>query len=589
MKLVVTLPIALVAALCTGLCAAPAAGEEKESRPMAIEVSKERNHSVPVWLESSLKRIYPTSPVGDQSRMRLTSARNARVSFQACFFNDGIFPISVQCDVAAKDGITGTVRRVGYVPMRGFTQATPKEDLDGIGYMPGLVPDPLFPENRAYLNNTLAMQPFWVTLHVPADARTGVHEITVRMSVDGCPNTAELKVDLDVCPLVLKPRKDFPVTHWWNADGIFDAYKIEPFGDDWFRLTEAYLANMVSHGSNMIFVPLFHHRREIVQRPAQLLIVNERSPGAYEIDWSRVRRFVAMAKKVGFEYFEWPHFWHMKITPDNVIIGADEPARVYTLENGKYRPIIPGDAAALDERWIAFLKQFLPQLRKLIQEEGLEDVSYYHVSDEPGGSQKDIDNYKAVREKLRELAPWTNGRVMDAMSDVRYGKMKLIDYPVPNVASAADYIAAGIPHWVYYCCGPLGPYTNRFYDTPLVKTRAIGVLSYKLGALGFLHWGYNFWYVMDLGNNPVPQHYIDPFTGSTVEPFGDAHVVYPGPNGPIDSIRWEVFAEGLQDYAILQSAGVKRDDPILKDIIDYGAFPRSEDWLNGVLERAMEK
>lgn len=572
-------------ALLTAFCVGPVFGEQQAAVPVSIEVNKERNHSVKVWLESSLKRIYPTSPVGNRTTLRLVSARNARVAFQACFFNDGIFPVTVECNVPAKDGVTATIRRVGYVPMRGFTQATAVDDLDGVGYVPGLVPDPLFPGNRAYLNNSLAMQPFWITLQVPADVKPGVHELAVKMSVDGCPDIAELKVELDVRRLVLKPRKDFPVTHWWNADGIADAHKVELFGDEWFKLAEAYLADMVSHGSNMIFVPLFHHRREVVPRPAQLLIVKENKPGQYQFDWSRVRRFVALAKKVGFEYFEWPHLWHMKITPAGVITSADEPARVYIRDGDKYRLVVPADAPALDERWVAFLRQFLPQLRKFIREQGLEEISYYHVSDEPGGTEQDINNYRACREKLSELAPWTKGRVMDAMSDVRYGKLGLIDYPIPNVASAADYIAGGIPHWVYYCCGPLGPYTNRFYDTPLVKTRAIGLLCYKLGALGFLHWGYNYWYVMDLGNNPVPQQYVDPYGGSTVEPFGDAHVVYPGDAGPVDSIRWEVFAEGLQDYAVLQSAGVKRDDPVLKEIVDYGAFPRSEEWLYGVLEQ----
>jgi len=577
----------IVAVLCALLCAVPARGEQKPSSPVTIEVSKEREHSVAVWLESSLKRVYPTSAAGSCARLELTAARNSRVSFQACFYNDGCYPISVECSVQQENGIQAVVRRVGYVPMRGFTQGTPKDDLDGIGHVPGLVPDPLFLENRAYLNNSFAIQPFWVTLHVAPDATTGLHELTVRMSVDGCPKTAELKVALDVRPLVLKPRKDFPVTHWWNADGIADAYKVELFGDRWFSLAEAYLADMVSHGSNVAFVPLFHHRREVVQRPAQLLIVKVKKLGVYEFDWSRVGRFVALARKVGFEYFEWPHLWHMKITPDNVIVGADEPARVYTYEDGRYRLIVPADTPAMSEEWITFLKQFLPELRKFIQDEGLEKISYYHVSDEPGGSQKDIDNYRAAREKLRELAPWTDGRVMDAMSDIRYGRLKLIDYPVPNVAAAADYVAEGIPHWVYYCCGPLGLYTNRFYDTPLPKTRMIGMLCYKLGALGFLHWGYNYWYVMDLGNNPVPQQYVDPFGGSTVEPFGDAHVVYPGAAGPIDSIRWEVFAEGIQDYAILQSAGIKPSDPMLSDIKDYGVFPRSEDWIRGVLDQAL--
>ncbi len=62
------------------------------------------------------------------------------------------------------------------------------------------------------------------------------------------------------------------------------------------------------------------------------------------------------------------------------------------------------------------------------------------------------------------------------MSDIRYGKMGLIDFPIPNVAAAKEYIDAGIPHWVYYCCGPRGAYLNRFFDTPLVKIRMSGWL-----------------------------------------------------------------------------------------------------------------
>jgi hypothetical protein len=62
-------------------------------------------------------------------------------------------------------------------------------------------------------------------------------------------------------------------------------------------------------------------------------------------------------------------------------------------------------------------------------------------------------------------------------------------------------------------------------------------------------------------------------------PHGDAFVVYPGDNGPIDSIRWEVFAESLQDYAMLQSAGVDPDDPLLADLKSYEVFPKQEAWL----------
>ena len=50
-------------------------------------------------------------------------------------------------------------------------------------------------------------------------------------------------------------------------------------------------------------------------------------------------------------------------------------------------------------------------------------------------------------------------------------------------------------------------------------------------------------------------------------------------NGPIDAIRWEVFAESLQDYAQLQSAGIKPNAPLLEHLLDYQSFPKSEKWL----------
>lgn len=59
---------------------------------------------------------------------------------------------------------------------------------------------------------------------------------------------------------------------------------------------------------------------------------------------------------------------------------------------------------------------------------------------------------------------------------------------------------------------------------------------------------------------------------------GDTFKVYPGADGPIDSIRWEALAEALQDYAILQTLGVDRDDVRLKPIRSFRNFPKTEAW-----------
>ena len=77
---------------------------------------------------------------------------------------------------------------------------------------------------------------------------------------------------------------------------------------------------------------------------------------------------------------------------------------------------------------------------------------------------------------------------------------------------------------------------------------------------------------------------------------GDGFLVYPGPNGPVNSIRWEVIRDGIEDYdylvlfrdlmkkaeqannaALLQQA---RDAYNLKDVVpDLVTYPRDPNVL----------
>jgi hypothetical protein len=391
-----------------------------------------------------------------------------------------------------------------------------------------------------------------------------------------------LTAHLDVAPLVLKPSRDFLVTHWWCADALYDWYKLDPFGEKWFKITRPYLEDMIDHGSNVILVPLFYVRREIVERPGQLLLITEPTPGHYVFDWSRVRQFVRLAKSVGFEHFEWSHLWSVA----GNAVTAENTTRIYTYQEGRATLIWPPETKGNSAIYRHFLEQFLPEFHEFLSEEGILEQSLFHLADEPGGRPQDMANYRQARQWLRELAPWM--KVMDALSNMEYASRGMTDLGVPAVNAAKGFRDAGLPHWVYYCCLPRGNYLNRFFDTPLPKIRMSGWLFYRLGAKGFLHWGFNYWYMMDLGNNKKSQVLLDPFSDgaaggandpSTMIPYGDPFVVYPGPNGPIDSIRWEVFAESLQDYALLQTAGIKPDDPLLAPIKDYADFPRSEEWI----------
>lgn len=528
------------------------------------------------WLESSLRRVYPkTAPPASTTALSVPAARNGRFALQVAVRNPTPRPTEVKCKATADgEDLAVQVRRVGYVPMPHLTKETDFTDLEGTEFLPGLVPDPLFDEQSAVLG-PLETQSFWLTVKVPAGAKPGARVINVVIESNDKTHQS-LTATLDVAPLVIHPRRDFPVTHWWRAETIWDYYKTGMWEDErLWTLLEAYLRNYVEHGNDVVYVPLFFSRRETFNRPAQLLAVTSPAAGRYEFDWKQAQRFIDLAHKVGLKHFEWPHLW--------IYWGVENPIRVYTWENGKARMLWAPDEKALGETYLTFLRQFLPEFHQFLKKNDLFDKSYFHLSDEPGSDQH-VRNYKAAREVLRELAPWM--KVMDALSDIEYGRQGLTDIPIPIVSSAQNYVDAGIPHWVYFCCGPRGRWLNRFMDTPLAKIRMSGWIFYKKNARGFLHWGYNYWHRMER------EEIVDPFTESSggdwpVIPAGDPFVVYPGKDGPIDSIRWEVFAESLQDYAILQSAGVKPADPLLSDIKTYAEFPRSVDWIDRQLRKVL--
>jgi hypothetical protein len=324
-------------------------------------------------------------------------------------------------------------------------------------------------------------------------------------------------------------------------------------------------------------IPLLFPRRETFNRPAQLLIVTEPAPGNYKFDFSRASRFIKMAKECGAQYFEWPHFW--------IYWGVRNPVPIYKWVDGKAVMFWPPDTDGHGPLFHNYMKQFLPEFHEFLAKENLLGRSFFHVSDEPGAGEH-LTNYKKARVFLRENAPWM--KVMDALSDIEYGKQGLTDMPIPYIRAAQAYIDEKIPHWVYYCGSPGDGYIERLLDTPLTKIRMHGFVFYRLGAKGFLHWGYNYWHALE------QEKLLDPFTEFTAAaypqaPPGDPFLVYPGKDGPIDSIRWEVFAESLQDYAILQTAGIKPDSAPLSEIKSYKEFPKSEKWINDTIANILDK
>ncbi len=522
--------------------------------------------SVQSWLSTSCTRWYPASEPCAYRALALEAARNEQFSFQVVLRSDEANTQTVRVEAAGPDGWTVRVRRVGYVPVRHLNTALASGPLevDGLGRIPGYVPDPLFEETAVVLPGA-ETHAFWITVRPAPDAAAGDYAVNVRVLPDrGKPQLRSARVRLH--NILLQPRRDFSMTHWFYADSIADWHRIEPFSEPFWPLCEAYMRNYAEHGSDTIYVPVFTPPLDGVKRPTQLLRVSRQGEGAYHFDWTDVRRWVRLAKSCGIHQFEWTHPFTQW--------GVRHAIRIYEGQGQDETLLWPPETPATGPVYRNFLAQFLPEMKVFLAGEGLLDSSFFHVSDEPH-NEEDKANYKAARALLKELAPWM--KTMDALTDIAYGREGLTDLPVPSIRTALQFAREGIESWCYYCCGPRGKFLNRLLDTPLPKIAMHGFLFYRWPFKGFLHWGYNYWF------RSQTRELIDPFSVQDGHKwpnwaFGDTFVVYPGPAGPIDSLRWEVFAESLQDYQLLQTLGLSRDHELLAPLRGFDDFPKRESW-----------
>ena len=541
---------------------------------------------VEFWLTSSLQRVYPASTaseaIANDGQLQLNSGRNYRLSFQACFRNLETSSCMMECHASVPGPINATVRRVGFVPMQQLDTFTPLDELEGVGKIPGLCPDPLYPENKAHIGPQ-STAVFWVSLYIPKNIAPGVKNGTVKFQmIDryGYASwdkpetfTVELPFQIHVADIVLKRRHDFPATVWLSADSIWEYYKVDPFSERFWSLADAYIKNLVEHGIDVIYVPIFNIRAEELRTPAQLLKVRKAASGKYEFDFSDVRRWIALARKHNANFIEFSHFFSP--APES----AAYPQKIYERWDTLGKHLWPPNTPATSETYHEFLTQFMPQFKAMLEQEGMLAKSLFHLADEPDGAAA-VARYRNARALLKEIAPWM--KVMDAMSEPHFATERLSDMPIPSIVTANQFTSAGCPAWVYYCCGPRAGYIQRLMDTPLWKIRVSGWLFYRLKAQGFLHWGYNYWFKF------CTDQIADPFRDATNGawpgmPYGDCFAVYPGKDGPLDSIRWEVFSESLQDYALLQAAEILPDDPMLRDLKDYNDFPKTPAWVQDAL------
>ena len=245
------------------------------------------------------------------------------------------------------------------------------------------------------------------------------------------------------------------------------------------------------------------------------------------------------------------------------------------------------------ERILGVLADYVPKLEK----EGLLDLAYIYGFDEIKPNQ-----FAAVKDIFGEIKKrYPKIPLMTTAYDHSYGRDtgldEFVDIWVPlmeKYGSTTDAIEAarkrGKQVWWYICCGPHHPYANWFVEYTAAEHRLImGFMPWKFASQGFLHYSMNHWAtnraveqpdgsVKKVENAPFAEPINrGPLTNSDGKSWtnynGDGLIFYPGPDGPISTIRMKCIRDGLEDYEYLWLLKQKFDQ------VKAGKRKVPEDWL----------
>lgn len=393
--------------------------------------------------------------------------------------------------------------------------------------------------------------PFWVydvTNEIDNGSKAGRAAFFIRINVDNDATASdnELKLDITIgaeeisIPVSLKiynveipklENAEFHMINWVIFDRITQDHNVEPYSDEFMRITQRYLINQLDMRNDYLMIP----RGEPI-RDAEGLIV--------DFDFSNTEKIARLALGMGFSYVlgGFVTKWKEWDSPDLFLIW-DMDTEVTSIE--AYRQ----------------LKLYFTRAKELVEKLGCSNKYMQCIMDEPQFYNSAA--YRIVSGICRKIM--TGVIINDPVECTNLGGA--IDVWVVKQSTFEQYLEdykklqeMGEEMWIYTCGFPANKVMNRVMDLPLSASLLPMWMCYKYGCHGFLHWGYHC-------HNKEERNDTCYKVRDKKFPAGNAHVVYIGEDGPVYSVRGHLQRKGAQDNELLNILG-KKDKQRALDIIE---------------------
>lgn len=536
---------------------------------------------------SSLKKIFLKEDISNfENIKKIRAFKGERISYQIILKTSEFqkYVLNYEIDTPLKDV---QINLVGFVPSE-CPVYEQKLDNYYITKEPGLFPDVLYPLDKndnitiyEYTNTIL-----WVTVEIPYHIKEGKYPVILKLLGENI--TKEIEININVEEFTL-PKSDLIYTNWIHSDCIASYYNLEVFSKEYWNMVEEFMKMAVKTGVNTILTPIFTPPIDTKvggERPTVQLVDIELKEEKYYFNFDKLEKWVKIAKKSGIQNFEMAHLFTQW--------GAEYTPKIIIKENGNYIKKFGWHVKARSNSYKQFLNQFLPALVEEINILKINKNVFFHISDEPSKKREnDFENYLHAKEIVNKYLK--DFKIIDALSNIDFYKKGLIKYPIPAINKIEPFLEENIQErWCYYCCSQAKDVSNRFMAMPSYRTRILGIQLYLFDMIGFLHWGFNFYY------SYLSEELIDPFKTTDAKqtyPSGDSFIVYPYINGPIESIRSKSFYEGLQDRMMLKlledKIGREKVKKMVEELantkITFKNYPHNEEFLLELKDRVLNE
>lgn len=541
---------------------------------------------------SSLNKTLINSDAVPYSISEMSCLKGEEVSYQIVYkplFNAGYeddirFDAKLIVESDINDLIS--VRSIGNVPveMAAYTTRDRGCDDDYISYDPGLYPDPLLEMENDVLEIVPSyknIKSLWVSVKTTADTKPGIYPITITLKNDKEQISEKVTMNLEIIDAVL-PKQNVIVTQWFHSDCLATYYGVEVFSERYWKIVEEFIKTAVYNGINMILTPVITPPLDTEvggERPTVQLVDISCCDNKYSFGFGKFDRWVDICQKCGVEYFEIAHLFSQW--------GAKYSPKIQVCENGNLYNKFGWHVEGTSAEYTEFLNQFLPALTNHLKELGINNNTYFHISDEPNAGNK--DNYLKARNIVSSHLK--DYKIIDCFSDYVLYKEGIVEKPIVGIDELQPFFDNDVKNlWTYYCCSHTVDVSNRLMSMPSSRNRIIAYQLYKYDIEGFLQWGYNFYYTQ------FSRSVINPFNvtdAGNAFPAGDAFSVYPGKDKAIESIRLKVFKEALQDISAMKLLEkYMSKDEIVKMFekeagmeIEFKNYPRGDKFILNTRER----